>query len=544
MLNLNTNRTEIAITKDGEDYIRIIPRLKDGNQLELVFTFLCQDFIIRDYTIEKQEDFRIQTVHHDRRLTAGQITYHGKNESGLPVVHQKKKEVVEGEKRYETITQNILNLDFSHFICPLPVCRITINKPSGIAYKLKSKHLEFEEMLKGEYNSLDIFVSPLDYDANKQMSLWPHVMQQAVLSGIDAAIVGSARSFQHIYSKMMGSEISSVLASKGGALKNACLVTGKAYHIDKQVAPEIYNASVYEEENVLEFFDTRDFLQSIAVNVCANEKDSSQKLIYRLDLLHQLRGGLLDRDEWNYWRAFFEEGMERFFPTNTFPPIPEGYYDKHMSSIELVEDENAKLHMAMMLENDEVPDYVLASRYYKEFAEKGNDAACFRLARLMVEGLAYEIEWSIEQAVDYLVKAAESGLLEAGLSLLALYRDGVYDRGVIRYRDWAKYHSLLLSLYHEGYLPVMMELYHCVHLGIYGFPKSESTANVVLEKIEGKEIDLRQLVKQSELCVFQEQFDVHEKRDIAMKMQHDFACRRFLIEQCSELVIGIGKYPW
>ena len=52
-------RTEIAITKDGEDYIRIIPRLKDGNQLELVFVFLCQDFIIRDYTIEKQEDFRM-----------------------------------------------------------------------------------------------------------------------------------------------------------------------------------------------------------------------------------------------------------------------------------------------------------------------------------------------------------------------------------------------------------------------------------------------------------------------------------------------------
>ena len=134
-------RTEIAITKDGEDYIRIIPRLKDGNQLELVFVFLCQDFIIRDYTIEKQEDFRIQTIHHDRRLTAGQITYHGKNESGQPIVHQKKKEVGEGEKRYETITQNILNLDFSHIICPLPVCRITINKTSSIVYKAKSKHL-------------------------------------------------------------------------------------------------------------------------------------------------------------------------------------------------------------------------------------------------------------------------------------------------------------------------------------------------------------------------------------------------------------------
>lgn len=544
MISSNTNRSEIAITKDGEDYIRIIPRLKDGNQLELVFMFLCQDFMIRDYTIEKQEDFRIQTVHHDRRLTAGQITYHGRNESGLPVVHQKKKEVGEGEKRYETITQNILNLDFSHFICPLPVCRITINKTSGIVYKAKSKHLEFEEMLKGENNSLDIFVAPLDYNANKQMSLWPHVMRQSVMSSIDAAIVGSVRSFQHLYSKMQQSETSAVLASKGGVIKNVCLVTGKAYHIDKQVAPEIYKDSVYEQENLVEFFDTRDFLQCIAVNVCANEKDGPQMLIYRLDLLHQLRGGLFDREEWNYWRSFFEEGLERFFPTNTFPPIPEDYYDELMSGIEPVEDKNAKLYMARMLEEDDVPDYVLASRYYKEFADKGNGIACFRLARLMVKGLAYEIEWSIGMAVDYLEKAAKSGVLEAGLSLLALYRDGVYDSGVMRFRDWAKYHSLLLSICHAGYVPAMLELYHCLNLGIYGFPKSADAANEVLKKIRSTKINLEQLLKNNDLCIFHEQFDVYEKRTVARELCNGFDRRRFLIEKYPEIVIGIGKYPW
>ena len=47
MIGPNTNRSEIAITKEGEDFIRIIPRLKDGKQLELVFTFLCQDFMER-----------------------------------------------------------------------------------------------------------------------------------------------------------------------------------------------------------------------------------------------------------------------------------------------------------------------------------------------------------------------------------------------------------------------------------------------------------------------------------------------------------------
>lgn len=540
----NTNKSEIAITKDGEDYIRIIPKLKDGKQLELVFTFLCRDFIIRDYTIEKQQDFSIQAVHHDRRLTAGQITYHGKNETGLPVVHQKKREVNEGEKRYDTITQNILNLDFSHFICPLPVCRITINKPSGVAYKKKSRHMEFEDMLKGECNSLDLFVAPLDYDANKQMSLWPHIMQQAVMSGIDAAIVGSARSFQHIYSKMMGSDTSSVIASKGGVLKNACLVTGKSYHIDKQVAPDIYNDSVYEQENIVEFFDTRDFLQCIAVNVCADEIDGPRKLIYRLDLLHHLRGDLLDKEEWNYWRTFFEEGLERFFPTNTFPKIPEGYYDELMSRLEPVEDKDAQLHMAMMLEEDEVPDHVLASRYYKELADKGNGIACFRLARLMVKGLAYEIEWSIDMAVGYLEKAAQMGVIEAGLSLLALYRDGVYDRGVLRYRDWAKYHSLLFSLYHAGYVPAILELYQSLNLGIYGFPKSETIASEVLAKLMNTKINLEILVKNEELCIFHEQFDVYEKRIVAMEQSVKFDRRRCLINLCPDLVIGIGKYPW
>lgn len=73
------------------------------------------------------------------------------------------------------------------------------------------------------------------------------------------------------------------------------------------------------------------------------------------------------------------------------------------------------MNMAMMLEDDDVPDYVLASKYYKEFADKGNGIACFRLTRLMVKGQAYEVEWSIGMAVDYLEKAAKSGVLEAGL---------------------------------------------------------------------------------------------------------------------------------
>ena len=543
MVNQTTTKTEIAVTKNGEDYIRIIPKLKGGNQLELIFMFQCQDFIIRDYTIEQQQDFTIQTVHHDRRLNSGQITYHGKNESGMPVVHQKKKTDIEGEKKYETITRNVLNLDFSHIICPLPVCRITINKPSGVNYEAKSKHLQFEDTLTDEANSLDIFVAPLNYDANTQMNLWPHIMNQSVISTIDAAIVGSARSFQHIYSKMRTSENSAVITSKGAYLKNACLAIGKTYRIDKQVNP-IYQDTIYDKENIIEFFDTRDYLQCIAVNVCSNELNSPQKLIYRLDLWHQLIGGMLEKEEWNYWREFFEEGLERFFPSNTFPKKPDKYYEQLMSNLTPVKDEDAKLRFALMCEESEIPDYVHASKYYKEMADKGNGIACFRLARIMAKGRSYNIEWNIEMAIDYLEKAANQGVLEAGLSLLALYRDGVWDRGLIKFRNWAKYHALLLSLYHVKYLPVMLELYHGVNLGIYGFPKNKDLADIVLQKILSTKLNANKLVKDEELCIFQEQFDVYEKQTTTMEIFISFARRRYVIEKCPDLVIGIGKYPW
>ena len=217
-------------------------------------------------------------------------------------------------------------------------------------------------------------MAPLDYDANTQMSLWPHIMNQSVISTIDAAIVGSARSFQHIYSKMRTSENSAVITSKGACLKNACMVIGKTYRIDKQVNP-IYQDGIYDKENIIEFFDTRDYLQCIAVNVCSNDLNSPQKLIYRLDLWHQL-----------------------------------------ISNLSPVKDENAKLRFALMCEEDEMPDYVHASKFYKEMADKGNGIACFRLARIMAKGRAYNIEWNIETAIDYLEKAANQGVLEAGLS--------------------------------------------------------------------------------------------------------------------------------
>lgn len=39
-----------------------------------------------------------------------------------------------------------------------------------------------------------------------------------------------------------------------------------------------------------------------------------------------------------------------------------------------------------MCEEDEMPDYVHASKFYKEMADKGNGIACFRLARIMAKG--------------------------------------------------------------------------------------------------------------------------------------------------------------
>ena len=83
-----------------------------------------------------------------------------------------------------------------------------------------------------------------------------------------------------------------------------------------------------------------------------------------------------------------------------------------------------------------------------------------------------------------------------------------------------------------------------VLLGIYGFPKNKDLADIVLQKILSTKLNANKLVKDEELCIFQEQFDVYEKQTTTMEIFISFARRRYVIEKCPDLVIGIGKYPW
>ena len=43
------SKESIAISRKGEDYLRIIPKMKDGLQSEIVFKFMTKDFLIRSY---------------------------------------------------------------------------------------------------------------------------------------------------------------------------------------------------------------------------------------------------------------------------------------------------------------------------------------------------------------------------------------------------------------------------------------------------------------------------------------------------------------
>lgn len=90
----------------------------------------------------------------------------------------------------------------------------------------------------------------------------------------------------------------------------------------------------------------------------------------------------------------------------------------------------------------------------------------------------------------------------------------------------------------------MLELYHGVNLGIYAFPQNKDLADIILQKILSTKLNINKLIKIKDLCIFQEQFDIHEKQAAAMELFINFARRRYVIEKCPDSVIGIGKYPW
>lgn len=68
------SKESIAISRKGEDYLRIIPKMKDGLQSEIVFKFMTKDFLIRSFIKNGQRSFNIESVYIDTPLDVDQIT--------------------------------------------------------------------------------------------------------------------------------------------------------------------------------------------------------------------------------------------------------------------------------------------------------------------------------------------------------------------------------------------------------------------------------------------------------------------------------------
>ena len=93
------SKESIAISRKGEDYLRIIPKMKDGLQSEIVFKFMTKDFLIRSFIKNGQRSFNIESVYIDTPLDVDQITYHASGGHETPVVHTKSSVKVAGENQ-------------------------------------------------------------------------------------------------------------------------------------------------------------------------------------------------------------------------------------------------------------------------------------------------------------------------------------------------------------------------------------------------------------------------------------------------------------
>ena len=470
------SKESIAISRKGEDYLRIIPKMKDGLQSEIVFKFMTKDFLIRSFIKNGQRSFNIESVYIDTPLDVDQITYHASGGHETPVVHTKSSVKVAGENQYKDLTTKVIDLDFRRIILPLPICRITLNKDSGLKYNAKNRHLQVEELFGDDRNTIDIYLAPKEYSFESCVNEWPNMFKMYQVGSIDVAIIGVGLSSKHFTQSLKKSTDLSMLYQIGDQVdKFTVIISG--YKLDKTACP-LYSDPIYETENVIEFFDTRDYLEALATSFIGKD-ESDMKLVFVRDYEHQINVNILKGLREVFYRQFcrayekyYPDHKSRFFITKIDDEIIQGASNGDINSMRIY---------ATNLER--IGEYMYASIYYKKLADQKDVFGIYNYARMILENHSHDTEDSLLAAIYLLKDLADRGYVPAMVSLYPICRDGIYYNGEIAYRNLFFYRRYLSLAAYKRFLPAIVEIYNCYSNGWYCFPKSNSLAFVYADAI-------------------------------------------------------------
>lgn len=274
-------KESIAITFQENDCLRIIPmRSKNGNA-EIKFHFFDDLYRIRKFNLNKEKGGLIYSpVDHGK--AEHEISYHSANDMHKdPILLPKYKS---GKER-KAISSEIISLDLSGIIAPIPICRITANIPSDRKYKTKSKHCLIE--LTDKYNTIELYIAGRDYDLEGMSNKYPMVLGFIFnMTTIDSLIYGAGFSVEPNYNKMIESR--KPVVSLQSAIIEKYQFFFRTYQLSKYDQFRIYSKKEYSNNNFIEFFNNIDYFELLATTNIAYKTSPTNitpiKAAYEYDL--------------------------------------------------------------------------------------------------------------------------------------------------------------------------------------------------------------------------------------------------------------------
>jgi len=254
---MDTAHKSIAISKNGKDYIRIIPFGVEESRVEIKFSFFDESFIVRRFTLNKDEDILLYKPT-DFGIASHELSYHNSNTlHPNATILPKYKDNTERKP----ILQEVIDLDLKNLLVPIPICRITVNQESDLVYNPKNYHNNIN--LSSKYNTTEIFISSAKYDFKSLSKRFPFIVEYLFpMTTIDFIVYGAGVGSEPITNKMYENK-EPITALESDLIGNYRFYY-RTYELVKTNAFFLYSNPEYSQNNFVEFFNNLDYLDLLA----------------------------------------------------------------------------------------------------------------------------------------------------------------------------------------------------------------------------------------------------------------------------------------
>ena len=297
-----TNNKSIAISKNGKDYMRIMPFGSEKNRTEIKFSFFNDSFIIRKFAKSNEPDLLLYKPE-DCGIASHELTYHNSNEfHSKPAILPKYKD---NNKTRTPVFNEIIDLNLKNLIVPIPICRITVNTDSNRIYKRKKYHINID--LGSKYNTTEILISSAKYDYDTLKERFPNIVKILFpITTIDFLIYGAGMGVEPIMNKMFENK-EPIIPLESNIIGNYRFYY-RTYELVKTDAFRLYSKDEYLKNNFIEFFNNIEYLDLLATtNIGFKIKGTDRydsKAAFRFDLEELERKGF-HKDYIKRWKKRF-----------------------------------------------------------------------------------------------------------------------------------------------------------------------------------------------------------------------------------------------